>query len=103
MSKICPISGIKTNCTDNCASCMSEEKRYVVKACLCTNFVGVVATLETDNFDEIQEFIWEQCQKGFNCELIDKEQNTRNWIYAESFTEETELYEDLLMEQREQM
>lgn len=119
MSKICPISGIKTNCTDNCASCESEEKRYVVKAYICTNFSGLITTLETNDFTEVEDFIWENVQRGYNCELTDKERGETNYAYADDFDEEAlnpedlirdhkkpsnkELYEDLLMEQREQM
>ncbi len=32
MSKFCPMCGQVTNCTDNCNSCMSEEKRYTLYA-----------------------------------------------------------------------
>lgn len=103
MSKYCPIAKQNTNCTDNCASCMADEKRYAVKACICTNFVGVIATLETDDFYEVQDFIWENCQKGLNCHLTDKERDESNWVYAESFNEDTVDYADLHMEQQEQM
>ena len=51
--------------------------------------------------------IWENCQKGLNCELIDTETGDRNWAYADDFAEDTEepdeLLRDLLMEQCEQM
>ena len=81
--------------------------RYVVKAYLCTNFAGLMESLETDDFYEVQDFIWENCQKGFNCELFDTETGSRNYVYAESFTEATEnvdeLLEDLKLEMKEQM
>ena len=32
MSKICPLDGRKTNCTDNCTSCLEEELREKVEA-----------------------------------------------------------------------
>jgi hypothetical protein len=60
-------------------------------------------SLETDNFYEVQDFIWGNCQKGYNCQLTDNETGETNWAYAESFTEETVDYTDLLMEQQEQM
>ena len=63
--------------------------RYTVKAYLCTNFAGLMESLETDDFYEVQDFIWENCQKGFNCELFDTETGTRNIAYAEDFTEDT--------------
>lgn len=74
--------------------------KYTVKAYLCTNFAGLMDSLETDYFSEVEEFIWENTQKGYDCELIDNERGTRNWSYA---TEEFINYCDLLMEQQEQM
>ena len=81
--------------------------RYQVNAYLCTNFAGLMDSLETDDFYEVQDFIWANCQKGFNCELWDTETGDRNWAYADDFTEETEevdeLIRDLRMEQLEQL
>lgn len=77
--------------------------KYSVCAYLCTNFSGLMDSLETDNFYEVQDFIWGNCQKGYNCQLTDNETGETNWAYAESFTEETIDYADLLMEQQEQM
>lgn len=77
--------------------------KYTVKAYLCTNVTGLMDSLETDNFYEVQDFIWEKCKKGFNCLLADNETGLRNWAYADDFTEETVNYTELLMEQQEQM
>ena len=81
--------------------------RYQVNAYLCTNFAGLMDSLETDDFYEVQDFVWKNCQEGLNCELIDTETGDRNLAYAESFTECTEevdeLFQDLRMEQCEQM
>lgn len=81
--------------------------RYTVKAYLCTNFSGLMEELETDNFYEVQDFIWENCQKGYNCELTDNETGETGVCYADDFTEETEgideLMQDLILEQTEQM
>lgn len=103
MSKFCPIHNCNTKCTDNCSECMAEEKRYLVKAYLCTNFAGFMDKLETDYFGEVEEFIWENCQKGYNCELIDRQTGETNVAYADSFNEESIDYSDLLMEQLEQL
>jgi hypothetical protein len=63
-------------------------------------------SLETDSFDEAQDIVWENLQKGYNCELIDTE-GGKCLFYADNFTEDTvepnNLLDDLLMEQREQM
>ena len=93
--------------------------RYTVKAYLCTNFSGLMDSLETDIFDEVQDFIWENVQRGYNCELTDNERGETNWAYADDFDEETlnpedlirnskkrvasDFYADLIMEQQEQM
>ena len=81
--------------------------RYRVHAYLCTNFAGLMESLETDDFYEVQDFIWANCQRGYNCELWDTETGNRNWAYADDFTEDTEepdeLIRDLRMEQCEQM
>ena len=85
--------------------------KYTVKAYLCTNFAGLMDSLETDDFYEVQDFIWENCQKGYNCELIDNETGESNFAYADDFNEGTvemeirnnAFYADLLMEQQEQM
>ena len=100
MSKYCPISNCETNCTDNCADCLAEEKRYVVRAYLCTNFVGLMDSLETDIFDEVQEFIWANCQKGYDCELIDRERGITSWAYAADFTENTTEVAELMTKER---
>lgn len=105
--------------------------RYVVKAYLCTNFAGLMDELEIDIPSEADDFIWENCQKGYNCTLTDNETGKTYMYYAENFNEETEdvfesvhdenawneaidfggihsvntkeLYTDLRMEQQEQM
>ncbi len=77
--------------------------QYTVNAYLCTNFAGLMASLITDYWSEVEEFIWANCQKGYNCELTNNETGETSYTYAENFTEETMDYTDLLMEQQEQM
>ena len=72
--------------------------RYTVNAYLCTNFAGLMDSLETDDFYEVQDFVWANCQKGLNCELIDTERGERNWAYADDFTEYTEEVDELLQD-----
>ena len=45
------------------------------------NFAGLMDSLETDNFYEVQDFVHEQCMKGFNCELYDTETGDRGFVY----------------------
>ena len=91
--------------------------KYTVNAYLCTNFAGLMDSLETDFWFEVEDFIWDNVQKGFNCELIDNETGSKNWAYADDFDEEALdpedliretkkqnlFYADLLMEQQEKM
>ena len=93
--------------------------RYSVNAYLCTNFSGLMNSLETDDWNEVEDFIWENVQRGYNCELTDNDTTNKNYAYAEDFDEETlnpedllrvhkkrnidPFYADLLMEQQEQM
>jgi hypothetical protein len=79
------------------------KMKYTVRAYLCTNFTGIMDDLETDNLYEAQDFIWENVHKGYNCELTNNETGEVKLVYAESFTEEAIDYNDLLMEQQEQM
>lgn len=76
--------------------------RYQVNAYLCTNFANLMDSLETDNFYEAQDFVEENCRKGFNCELVDNELNATGWFHADDF-EDDDFYADLRMEQCEQM
>lgn len=73
--------------------------RYTVNAYLCTNFAGLMDSLETDFWNEIEDFIWENVQKGYNCELTDNETDTKNWAYADDFDEEALNPEDLIREE----
>ncbi len=72
-------------------------KRYTVKAYLGTE---LMCNIQTDDYRMVQDFIYENTQTGYNCELIDNERGTIGWTYA---TEESIDYGDLLMEQQEQM
>ena len=71
--------------------------RYKVNAYICTNLAYLVDTLETDDFYEVQDFIESNCQRGYNCVLIDNERSTDGWAYADDFMS------DLHLEQCEQM
>lgn len=73
--------------------------KYTVNTYLCTNFVGLMDSLETDFWFEVEDFIWDNVQKGYNCELIDNETGSKNWAYADDFDEEALNPEDLLREE----
>lgn len=103
MSKICPISGFKTNCTDNCASCQAEEKKYVARAYLEKSMRGLMDSIKTDSLDEISEFINSNCEKGLYCEVCDRASGQCTCICPDFFVEEDEFIKDLQLEQTEQM
>lgn len=92
--------------------------KYSVKSYVCTNFTGLMDSITTDSWDEVEDFIWENVQKGYDCEIIDNETGDKKWSYAEDFDEEAlnpedlirdhkkssnSFYADLRMEQQEQM
>lgn len=70
--------------------------RYTIGAYLCTNFTGLMADLKTDSWDEVEDFIWKNVQRGYNCELADNDTGNKNYAYAEDFDEEALNPEDLL-------
>ena len=75
------------------------EMKYTINAYLCTNFAGLMDSLETDFWFEVEEFIWDNCQKGLNCELIDNETRDRNWAYSDDFNEAVEEVNELIREE----
>ena len=92
--------------------------KYTVKAYLCTNFSELMDDFETDYWSVVEDFIWENTQLGYNCEIIDNYNEKTSYTYAEDFDEEalnpedlirdhkktkvSMFYQDLLMEQQEQ-
>ena len=87
MAQYCQIAKQYTNCTDNCKNCMAEEKRYAVMAYLHSNRSGLMDNLETNDFSEAHDFMWEHCQQGNDCELLDRETGIREFYYSNNFDE----------------
>lgn len=63
------------------------NKRYYVRACVITNYVNAIDSLETDDWYEVQDYILENCQKGYSCEIIDTSTGYQNWSYADEFSD----------------
>lgn len=63
--------------------------KYIVKAYLEKSMRGLMADLETDDWSEVENFIWKHCHEGLNCKFID----TTSPIY-----EGGEAYADLINE-----
>lgn len=92
--------------------------KYSVSAYLSSNFIGLMSTLTTNNFNEVKNFIWDNVQRGYNCEITTNKTGKKQWAYADDFDEEAlnpedlirktqkkrnSFYADLRMEQQEQM
>lgn len=93
--------------------------KYSVSAYLSSNFTGLMNTLGTDDHNEVKDFIWQNVQMGYNCEITNNKTGKKQWAYADDFDEQAEnpedlirktkktkrnsFYADLRMEQSEQM
>lgn len=68
---------------------------------------GAMDGIDTDDEALLDDFVWENCQAGYTCEVIYSETGKRRVFYGEKFTTETmsveDLLDDLRLEQQEQM
>ena len=65
------------------------ESKWYVDACWDTGFRGSDHSIATDNWSEVEDFVWDKVQKGFNCLIIDHETGERKYAFAEDFNENT--------------
>lgn len=65
------------------------ESKWYVDACYDKAFNGSYYAKAIDDWSEVEEFIWEYVQKGFNCLIIDHETGERKYAFAEDFNENT--------------
>ena len=75
------------------------KMKYTINAYLCTNFAGLMDSLETDFWFEVEEFIWDNCQMSLNCELIDNETGDSDWAYADDFNKAVAEVNELIREE----
>ena len=61
---------------------------------------GVVSGIDTDEWSLIDEFVWDNCQHGFTCEIINNETGERKYAYPDDFNENTISVEDLIRDVR---
>ena len=84
-----------------------KPKKYKATAYIERCLRGAMDGIDTDDEALLDDFIWENCQEGYTCEVIYNETGKRKIFHGEKFTTETisldELLDDLLLEQREQM
>ena len=90
------------------------ESKYYVGACYDEGLRALSSAIATDDWNEVEEFVWANVQKGFNCFIVEHETGNKKYAFAEDFNENTvepkdlirdhlTFYSDLLMEQQEQM
>ena len=73
--------------------------KYTVNAYLCTNFAGLMDSLKTDFWFEVEDFIWDNIERGFNCMLIDNETGDINWAYSENFNGDVDELVEIIREE----
>lgn len=84
-----------------------KPKKYRAVAYVERCLRGAMDGIDTDDVAILDEFIWENCQHGFTCEVFYTETDSRKTFYPENFNENTmsvdDLLKDLHLEQQEQM
>ena len=65
------------------------ESKWYVKACYDEGFHGLHIAIATDNWSDIEEFVWEYVQKGLNCLIVEHETGKQQYAFAEDFNETT--------------
>ena len=73
--------------------------RYAVSAQLCTNNPIKIDSLKTDFWFEVEDFIWDNIERGFNCMLIDNETGGINWAYSENFNGDVDELVEIIREE----
>ena len=73
--------------------------RYTINAYLCTNNPIKIDSLKTDFWFEVEDFIWDNIEKGFNCMLIDNETGDINWAYSENFNGDVDELVEVIREE----
>jgi hypothetical protein len=57
---------------------------------------GAIDGIDTNDEVLLEDFVWENCQKGITCEVIYTETGKRKVYYAEKFNTETMGIDELL-------
>lgn len=65
------------------------SSKYYVSAYYETAFRGLHYSKEIDDWSEVEEFVWEYVQKGFNCLIIEHKTGRKRYAYAEDFDDFT--------------
>ena len=78
---------------------MHKQTKYTVKAYLNRNFIALMDMLDTDYWNKVEEFIWQKCQEGMNCTIVNNDIGFELYARAEDFTEETVEPSELIKEE----
>lgn len=85
----------------------TKTRRYKATAYLERCLRGAMDGIDTNDWSQIDDFVWKNCQQGLTCEIINNETGERRYAYPDNFSENTigveDLYNDLRLEQQEQM
>ena len=65
------------------------KTKYTVKVYLARNFVALMDMFDTDFWSKVEEFVWQKCQEGMNCIIVNNESGMTMYARAEDFTTET--------------
>lgn len=65
------------------------ENKYYVGAYYDEGFRGLAHSIVMDDWVEVEDFIWDNAQKGFNCLIIEHETGKKWYVFAEDFNENT--------------
>jgi hypothetical protein len=74
----------------------NKPKKYKATAYIERCLRGAVDGIDTDDVALLDEFVWDNCQSGYTCEVVYAETGKRKVFYAENFNNNTEVLYDLL-------
>lgn len=63
------------------------QTKYTVKVYL-SKFEILMDMLDTNSYTEVEEFVWQKCQEGMHCVIIDNELGLQVYARAEDLIKE---------------
>ena len=76
----------------------TQTTKFKATAYIERSLRGAIDGIDTNDEVLLEDFVWENCQKGLTCEVIYNETGKRKRFYSEKFTTETMSIEELLEE-----
>lgn len=62
---------------------MHKQTKYTIKVYLARKEKVLMDMLDTDFWGQAEEFVWQKCQEGFNCTIVNNELGTIMYAYKE--------------------